>query len=319
MLQLIPGGFLKAIAEDSTPVLGGDLDGGGFKGTFGIVDVTDENNAYQIDGATIVRTGAAANHNVFLGRDIFQNDEGIDNVGIGFEVGYYNSVTGGGYRGTKNVYIGYRAGKGDSEGATGDGNVAIGPYALENVKDARINVVIGYAAARFRESGSGNFALGWNALRDSKTGNHNIAIGNNALRASTDWFTANVAIGAEAGEAVTGINNVFIGYRAGHQLASGHANVFLGYCAGENQTLVSSRLIIDNQDRGSAANEAIKALIYGLFAADPADQDLTFNANVFLSQVKSGPDQATAGAAAGEIWRATGWEGAPGSVLMIGL
>lgn len=30
MLQLIPGGFLKAVSEDTTPILGGDLDGGGF-------------------------------------------------------------------------------------------------------------------------------------------------------------------------------------------------------------------------------------------------------------------------------------------------
>lgn len=41
MLQLIPGGFLKSVQEDRTPVLGGDLDGGGYdisnigKGTFG--------------------------------------------------------------------------------------------------------------------------------------------------------------------------------------------------------------------------------------------------------------------------------------------
>ncbi len=30
MLQLIPGGFLKEVIDDTTPVLGGDLDGGGF-------------------------------------------------------------------------------------------------------------------------------------------------------------------------------------------------------------------------------------------------------------------------------------------------
>lgn len=45
MLQLFPGGFIKAVEDDTSPKLGGDLDGGGFdisnvaEGSFGLINL----------------------------------------------------------------------------------------------------------------------------------------------------------------------------------------------------------------------------------------------------------------------------------------
>jgi len=63
----------------------------------------------------------------------------------------------------------------------------------------------------------------------------------------------------------------------------GSANVFLGYSAGYRQTTLDNLLIIDNQDRTSAALEITNSLIYGVFAAAPANQTLRINANVGIS------------------------------------
>ena len=54
-------------------------------------------------------------------------------------------------------------------------------------------------------------------------------------------------------------------------------------------------------------------------AADPANQDLTINANIFNTQISSGSTQANAGAAANEIWKTAGHATLPDNVLMIGV
>ena len=45
-----------------------------------IFNATDEDNALQIDGTTILRTGKASNYNIFLGEDAFANDDGKYNL-----------------------------------------------------------------------------------------------------------------------------------------------------------------------------------------------------------------------------------------------
>jgi hypothetical protein len=64
---------------------------------------------------------------------------------------------------------------------------------------------------------------------------------------------------------------------------TGGSNLFLGYYAGRFQAAVSDRLLIDNQDRANAADELTESLIYGDFAADPANQTLTFNADTAVT------------------------------------
>ena len=142
-----------------------------------------------------------------------------------------------------------------------------------------LNVAIGFNAMPAMQSGIGNFALGWSALQSLTSGQHNVAIGNSVMRLDTSFFR-NVGIGAEAGEEITGNDNVFIGYRAGTRSTSANSVVYIGYYAGNRQTTTDNLLIIDNQDRGSVANEITKALIYGIFNADEKLQQIKFNAGV---------------------------------------
>ncbi|MHC4605247.1 MAG: hypothetical protein ACYS6W_18175 [Planctomycetota bacterium] len=63
----------------------------------------------------------------------------------------------------------------------------------------------------------------------------------------------------------------------------------MGYYAGYRQTAASNLLIIDNQDRGSVANELAKSLIYGTFDTDPDNQTLRFNAGEVNIQTATRP------------------------------
>ncbi|MFA6524632.1 MAG: hypothetical protein WCT38_03960, partial [Candidatus Paceibacterota bacterium] len=115
---------------------------------------------------------------------------------------------------------------------------------------------------------------------------------NNVRAGKIDGTEANTFLGYQAGKSVTsggkntflgassgyiissGYENSFFGYQAGYSNTIGAGNVFLGYQAGYHET-GSNKLFIDNQDRGSEANDRIKSLIYGTFDADPANQVLT--------------------------------------------
>lgn len=299
MLQLIPGGFLKA----------------GDAGLFTSVNITDENTGYQIDGTTILRTGTLTDFNTFVGNGAFNSDDGTYNTGIGYHAGFYNDASGGGAEGTHNVFIGYFAGQGHLGGNIGFENIAIGSSALLGCTTGFNNFALGSTSLLDLTTGSNNVAIGKNALRTMTTARYNMAIGASALQnirgernvaigfsamTGTGGGTAggnvaighyaglnqddgvdNVVIGRQAGQSVGGNtynNNVLIGYYSGFALLTGgDDNVFIGYKSGMNQITNSNRLIIDNQDRGSAANEAIKALIYGVFDEDPLKQKLKVN------------------------------------------
>lgn len=323
MLKLISGGFLKK----------GDV------GEFEYVNVTDEDVVLQVDGNSIIRTGLANNGNLFIGCGVFDKDDGLSNIGIGFEAGF-NNTTAGGSEGQNSLYIGYQAGYGLGgsnagqfsiglgfqtlyQQSTGDRNTAIGYQALRNTGAGRRNTAIGYQALLDNTRGDYNFAIGPTALRYNTLGSENVAIGY-AAGIFNETGDYNTVIGSFAGGFGAGGVNSFnrhtiIGNYAGYKNSTGGDGVYIGFKAGYNQTSNSNLLIIDNQDRGSAANEATMALIYGVFAAAAADQDLTFNANIFLTQIKSGSDQANAGAAANEIWKTSGHATLPDNVLMIGV
>jgi hypothetical protein len=117
----------------------------------------------------------------------------------------------------------------------------------------------------------------------NSTGANNVMIlgGTNGVPASqTGNFVT--ALGDKAGKALTsGASNTFIGYNAGALTSSGGSNIYIGANAGNRQTTGSNILLIDNQDRTSAALELTNALIYGVFNATPANQTLTTNVGTF--------------------------------------
>jgi len=164
---------------------------------------------------------------------------------------------------------------------TGDRNVGIGILTLQRNLVGNNNIAIGEASLRNNKNQS-NVAIGSNAMVFQTTGDRNTGIGGfTGYRNVTG--DDNVCIGYKAGQGITGNSfsfNTYVGKESSTLIETGSSNVSLGYQAGFNQTTLSDRLIIDNQDRGSAAAEITDCLIYGIFDATPANQSLRINATV---------------------------------------
>jgi hypothetical protein len=104
---------------------------------------------------------------------------------------------------------------------TGTVNTALGISALSsNTTSGDGNTAVGAFALGANTTGQENTAFGWNALRSNTTGESNTAVGSYALVASTG--DSNVAIGREAlANITTGSGNIAIGSLAGIDLSGG--------------------------------------------------------------------------------------------------
>jgi len=104
-------------------------------------------------------------------------------------------------------------GLGDSTFAgsvTGIKATAIGRHALENLTSGNWNTGLGYAALWSNTDGFSNTAVGVGALADGPSGSNN------------------TAIGVDAGQDVTGSDNVFIGHYAGKTLTNVSNQLVIG-------------------------------------------------------------------------------------------
>lgn len=169
------------------------------------------------------------------------------------------------------------------------------------------NTVIGDNAGKAATSGQYNIALGWSAMSNGTFGSYNIAIGTETLKLNNN--NSNIGIGMWAGRDATGsaynmflgissgmgagskVENTIVGYYAANGLTTGGSNVILGHKAGYNQTTNSNLLIIDNQNRTSAALELTNSMVYGVFNSVPASQTIAFN--VGQLSVTAGTAQST--------------------------
>jgi hypothetical protein len=119
------------------------------------------------------------------------------------------------------------------------------------------------------------------------TGDDNVGIGQNSMASATTGynFSRNIGIGSKTLELIrAATNNLAAGYYAGGRVTTGSSSVFLGAYAGSWHTSTGSRLVIDNQDRGSEANEMTKALLYGVFSStSPSSQTLRVNGRLDTS------------------------------------
>jgi len=314
----VEGGIINAITintlNDNVNVLG-DININGLRGvSLGVTDVGRENT--WVGTKTGLNATATSFRNTGVGALALGNlTDGQFNTGIGYTALY--SVTTGDF----NVGVGYWAGINIETGSnnlaigsqalftniTGSNNLAIGNNSLFITTGAS-NVALGNYGGRGITSGTYNLAIGYYSIGGATTGSGNIGIGYSALRYGSGSGAANVAIGREAGKSsgapilnrntliggysgrviVTGSDdNVAIGYMSGYNIA-GDRNVFLGHKAGYYET-GSDKLFIDNAQRASEADARTKALIYGVFAAAVADQDLIINADIGLNKVPSDP------------------------------
>jgi len=157
-------------------------------------------------------------------------------------------------------------------------NLGFGNSTLQNLTTGKNNCAIGTFASRNLTSGGYNMSLGNQSLYTCSVGSDNVAIGEQALFYATG--SQNTAVGRAAGWYSTGSKNIFLGSYAGF------------YETG------SYKLFIDYAPRASEADGRIKALVYGIFAAAVADQDLTINGQVGVNIVPTAWLTLPAGSAA---------------------
>jgi len=244
-------------------------------------------------------------------------------AGTSNPIGYYNTAIGRGAlysntTGYQNTAIGHGALNDNEDGYE---NTGIGGSSLNNNTEGYRNTAIGYWSLAFGVEGYDNVAIGQKTFFSNTTGHENVGVGVEAGYANTSGFS-NTTIGFEALTANTnGWGNTVLGYEAGHIVDGGDANtiigmwagksmedvghnVFLGYAAGYYET-GGSKLFIDNSSRTNEADGRVRALIYGEFASATANQKLTINGILRLSESKT-PATSGADGAAGDIcWDAS--------------
>lgn len=168
------------------------------------------------------------------------------------------SVVGKSYFGADAIINGVSVGRG---GGSVIRNVAVGTTCLPNNTTGSRITAVGYLALQGNISGSNLTAIGASSMPISQTGDYNTAIGGNTL-----------------GLLTTASNVTALGYMAGASTnASG--GLFLGAYSGKYST-ASDHFFVNNQDRLNEAGDQTKSLLYGTFAADPAQQTLRVNGSL---------------------------------------
>ena len=158
-----------------------------------------------------------ANENTALGDDALVNlTTGYDNTGIGFQALSANTT------GWQNTAVGRSA---LASNTTGFSNVAMGAYAMQNSNSGAntalgyrtlvaasggLNTAVGSEALSLNTTGYSNTAVGRSALYANLRGIDNVALGQEALSQNENG-SYNIAIGFQAGQAITGDNNIAIG------------------------------------------------------------------------------------------------------------
>lgn len=202
--------------------------------------------------------GLGGQRNIAIGNYSLYNElSGVatheDNIAIGDSAFY---TMGGTSQCFHNIAIGNNAGKSFTSGAdnstmvgykafefgSGSGCNFFGVQAGQNLLSATNTVAIGYLTNYNGKKSDYNVYIGQSCARDADTSTNNVIIGRRACLTSVKMNNSTI-IGTEAGYNSQGINNVFIGYRAGYSETD------------------SNRLYIE-------ASNSITPLIYGEFDND---------------------------------------------------
>ena len=248
------------------------------------------------------------NYNIGIGARTLENNTVSGNIAIG-EMSCYSNVIGTGLvgigyqtllnnTGDGNIAIGYISLSSNTSGSnnvaiglqalrlnvTTSYNTAVGTYVLDK-NIASYNTAVGYLSQRNGTTAEFNTSIGSQTLRDNDSGSYNIAIGHGTLQELTTT-SQNTAIGYYVLGHSNGTGNVAIGYSSGFSATAGNNNIFIGSNSGYYET-GSSKLFIDNATRTDESDGRLKALVYGIFASDPLNQYLNFNANVNIGTTYS--------------------------------
>ena len=186
----------------------------------------------------------------------------------------------------QNTFVGQGAGNftmsiGGGVSSLASYNVGVGMNALTGLTTGLSNVAVGRIALAQLTSGTDNIAIGVNGQYNNLTGTYNVSIGSYSQVTRTAG-ACNVSIGTNSLRLnVTGNSNTAVGDTS-LLTTTGSNNVAIGYYAGTWET-GSNTFYVNNQNRSTTAADKTDSLLYGIFAASPANQRLTVNANVGIN------------------------------------
>jgi len=307
-------GLSDALVEDNSVYLGNDPSGTTSTASYNVavgttamdaITTADRNVAVGYNAATAVTTGiyvtaigsnaleasTTQHNNTAVGTYAGYACTGAENTFIGSEAGHYatscdksvvigyTAVGLGVMTGNENTIIGQDAGMdltsgysntfiGSGAGAnvtTGYKNIAVGDGALVTGTDMDFNIAIGYSAlANGSVSGDHNIAIGLEAGDAMSSGEENVAIGSYALNANTTENDS-TAVGDSALLLSTARSNTAVGSRAGDSVTDQPFNAYFGFNAGGNSTGGSNVFV--GAGAGGASGSANSAnVIIGLDA-----------------------------------------------------
>lgn len=159
----------------------------------------------------------------------------------------------------------------------GDGNTAVGNYAMYQATTAEENTAVGTGSMGLMLSGQSNTAMGFNSLYGTTDGSYNTAIGQISL-VTNSTGGANTAVGGTSLSAnSTGNSNTAIGYAALAHTKTGSNNVGVGTFAtttGPNiQTLNNASAIgafaLIGKSNAMSLGDTTKPTLVGIGTAYP--------------------------------------------------
>ena len=283
--------------------------------------------AYGVSGTTLTFTAAPSTgtNNIYVIHRGGGSTGNLPPQDLGSKNYLFRGVISTPTDGTSNLRFGLNAG--DAIESGGNENVTIGDEAGTALTTGDSNVFVGYKAGEDLTTGTDNTFVGTEAGKNTTDRNHNTAIGNQTLftningakntavgsgslllmNPSTDVDTFNVAVGFDAGGAITtGIKNVIIGglagdgaqtidesviigYGAGTAVMTGHDNTIVGASAGAALTAGASNVAVGysalKTEDGNGLNVAVgfKALEDQNAGADAHNVAVGFSAGLNLT------------------------------------
>jgi hypothetical protein len=274
---------------------------------------------YALDAVTYGSDNIALGYNALT-----LNTSGVRNVAIGHDALEANIDS------DNNVAIGYEAL--ESHNGAGDyGVIAIGYQAAwADANVPRYSIFIGHSAGgQGTAIGERCIGIGYRALI-STTGDDNLAIGYYAGGATIISGNSNVMLGALcAAQLTSGIQNTIVGADCADNLATGNDNVAVGFQAGNGTSTGSQNVWIGSLADGNAVAARTNSIAIGYNVSVDADNKIiignashtvaVINGSLFVPTIKSGANQAGAGAAADELWKTASHATLPDNVVMIGV
>jgi trimeric autotransporter adhesin len=258
----------------------------------------DENTLVGYSAGSGIVSGAG---NTVAGHSAFDSGTGSYNTVLGT----YAARAG---TGNENVVIGYAAGNALTDGP---GNVLIGKSAGAAMTTGDYNIAIGFQAADAMVGESNwNTAIGAGALGSEASGaDHCIAIGYQALLSQNHADAINLAIGVQAGDAITsGTSNVIIGHQAGSAVTTSNSNTVLGrgaFASGTGATnVVIGSFAMDGASSGSA-NVAVGTSAMGATDAACDNNVAVGNAALFALSHNDADNNVAVGYNAGRYYETT--------------